>query len=483
MSKLVRAGNIVRLTQKDFMVEFDTNYGGAPLGWWNLKNGKQVVNPFAGEGAQSVWDSGQDGTMASGSGPDSYRIGIVGQSPVYFAREEAFLPAEANHEALYQVAGTAPYFWISHEAADDSIPTDSRGDNGWSTAYHDILNLGASFYEAAGTPICGVNRGAINSGILCIGDEILSQYHPELQWNERLCRIENGNIAFRICISLRHADSSAIAAVFFRKTIPDTYGATVDTAYNAPGAALYVNKLGGVDLQINGVTTTVIPNNTPGMQTAVNSETGINLEIKSNFVNDSIDIYVEGILRRTFSCPVSGPHTALFYQCANGYVKFSYRQFFDIGTNLVSSFRSTVRNTLLWNAGVYRVADPYYLRMYRTNLPVVFTHPTVRQAIKVWDTTGKLMTTIPGLYELNDVGALYSGLDDGSAGVFCLIKSVGRCTGFTKPHCGIWTNAIALNVLSQDANEIHEDVTYDEIVSEWAPEIRYDLLEELSNAA
>jgi hypothetical protein len=468
MPKLTRNGTQVELTQPGMKVSFSTLHGGAPLNVINTKLNIPVVSNHPGEGWQVVWDSGQDGTQASATGVDGYPIHTLGTSgDEYYAREEAFLPDKDGHEALYQVGGPAPYFWISQEAIDDCIPPHPSGKpSGWCTPYNNFINLPASSFNTFGTPIYFAPRGEVKSGIILLGDEIAGTYNSALPWNLRVATIEGGKLAFKIRIDLSEAPPDVIAGVYFRK--PDLYSATdtQDAVYNAPGSTIYINKAGGVDYFDNKKVFHV-RSSSPSQQ--------LTLEVRSSLTSSDIQIFIDGTFCGTFPSSYAGGAIGLYCQCSSGKVKFDNRNIFDIGTNLTAQYRSTSRDTLWQALTVSRVCAPYYAPMYRLNLPVCFIDPSIREQFRTWNFAGGCSivdSDSSGIFPLSQVKAFYAGRKDGKAGMFCRIHSYTGQSG----HIGISRNNAAISALSFNANFSPEMMTAHAVISEWCAEIREDLL-------
>src|SRR5262249_3534552 len=116
----------------EFLVQFDSLYGGAPSLWF--LNGKQITDDFAGAGYNIIYATGQDPTQGSANGPDPFPIarllpGDASSIYSYYARELAFGGGE------YHVSGHAPFFWASQDAGDDSIPAPPGMNHAWITWY------------------------------------------------------------------------------------------------------------------------------------------------------------------------------------------------------------------------------------------------------------------------------------------------------------------------------------------------------------
>lgn len=467
----------VDLVQKDFSLRFVANYGATPLQWLG-KNGVAVVHNHPGEGAQLTWDSGQDPTPAGNIEPRSVTaLSLQDDANSYYIREEAYVPDTETREALYQVAGTPPYFWISHEAADDAHPRDDRGDHGWSLLYHDILHLGPTVYQGGGVPIWFVPTAQVPSGILLIGDELKAIYPPGAAWYDRVCRTEGGHIAFTVRVSMADATPDSIAGVIFRRDIPLSPAANIDTVYSSPGCSLFVNALGGVDYFDGDRRMTLVANGATDIVAALKHPDGLKLEVRSFPHSNDLLILIHNRQLIRVTCAHRGPHTGLFAQGSGGKIKFLNRDFYDMGAKFRNVFESTARDTLLWTCSYHRQRLPFRNGLYRCNIPLVFTDPRIREAAWAHRLDGTKVSD--GLWQspfplLSDFKSIYSGKADGSAGVHCLIHSVG---GMSDAHFAAAASVgIHLNTLSEHANQ--EMVCGDSAVTitEWAPYWREDFL-------
>lgn len=471
MPKLIRNGWQVELTQPGMKVGFSTWHGGAPLNVLNTKLGIPVVSNHPGEGLQLVFDSGQDGTQASATGADGNYVKTLSGDNVpkdeYYTREEAYLPDKDGHEALYQVGGPAPYFWISTEGIDDAIPPHASGKpSAWCTAYNNFLNLPGNTFSNFGVPIFFSPRGEVKSGMIMLGDEIKATYDKSLPWYKRICKIPGGKVSFKIRFNLSEASPDVITGVHFRKPADYKSTDTQDAIYSAPGNVIYVNKAGGVDY-FDGPKVFHVRSSSPSQEMVI--------EVRSLLTSSDIQIFIDGVFCGTLPSSYSGEALALYCQCSSGKVKFDYREIFDMGTNFTAQYRSTPRNTLIQALTVYRTCAPYYIPMYRLNLPVCFIDPAIRQQYRVWNPAGGVTTSTSNqgnMIPLSRVKAVYCGRPDGKAGMFCRIHSYTGQSG----HLGISTLGPSLSTLSYDANFSPELMNSHTIISEWAPEIREDLL-------
>lgn len=480
MTKLFRSATGVDLQQPELTVRFAKNYGGMPMQWLG-PGGIPLVHNHPGSAAQPSWNSGQDPTPASANGAMFYPLRVLTDvRDVYYLGEEAFVPDKGGEEALYQIGGIAPYFWASLESPDDIIPPNANGHpHRWSTRYNDLLNLGVNHYQEYGTPVYFVPTTAVSSGIMLIGNEITNRIPQAADWWNYLCRTEGGNIAFRMKISLRDMPWDGVAGVLFQRNIPATPGANIDTAWSSPGCSLFVNKFGGADLVVGQTPYHLIPNNDVAVKAAVNSADGVQLEVRTGLLSNTLHVYINGVFRGAFPSPFKGPHFGIYGRGSPGRMKFSFREPFDTGARFSSQFRSTARNTMLWANTYSRTREPFVTNLYRTILPGIFTDPGIRQIRKVWKQNGSLFTEgelnayAGGMPFLRDIKAAYVGKADGSAGVFCRVHII---SGAPEAHMHIPANPISVMMLNTLPFGATVPTSHAYTLTEWAPRIRMDLL-------
>lgn len=478
MPKLTRVPEGVRLLQQGLDIVFLKDYGGMPLDWKGA-GGVPVVHRHAGSGAQIYWDSGQDPTTAGADGISYFPVHpLNAPTPEYYVNEEAFFPDKDGHEANYTISGLAPYFWLSHEAADDVVPPDPRGPNRWSTRYNDVLNLGLVNYQQSGCPIYFSPKSAVTSGIFLLGNARTQVDFPGRLWSEQLCRTEGGNIAFRFRISLKYASGDAFGGAIFRRVVPSYPAANINDAYSSAGDSLIVNKSGGVDFQSTGAAAvTIIPSGHAAIKASVNSDLGLLLEGRT-MPDMSMQIYLDGMYRGTVYSSARGAHFGFYTSCASGYVKFSNREVFDTSARFKTSFSSTSRNTLLWENKLCRGVPPWDAPLYRCIMPCVFTDPAISQSFKIWNHQDREMTVSElqrypgGMPFVRDVKAAYSGNTSGSAGVFCRIRGF---IGHADAHMLVDKSGIFINTMPFSANTHPVPTEYTFSATEWASRIMPEL--------
>lgn len=341
---------------------FDSFAGGAPVHWYLWHNGAwtahSVIQPSDGSACVLVYETGQDSTQSFGGMP--HRIYVPSDPTTlpfnYYCRETLFEPpTPENPQATYEVAGFAPFFWISHNPIDDAIPPHPvTGDHGWYLGY--ALNCppgqdcsGRSVYEADElgftTPIWFDGVPGRTEGVIMVGNEITglirgvqSPQQPNGQpWNQRLCEIQEGRVAFKATISLLNASADAYAGILFRKDVDADAAQHHDDVIVASGYELYVNRSGVVQLhRRTGGATTIIWNQ-EGVVIApqVATATGAQIEVRThNHDSRLMEIYADNLHVATVTDPNPhlGPHFGYFaYTQPETSVKFRKRMVWDVG--------------------------------------------------------------------------------------------------------------------------------------------------------
>lgn len=500
---MTRNGGYVDFTQQGFLVRFSVPFGGAPLEWYMTENGQKisVVSQPAGEGAQVLWDTGQDYTQGTATGINGNIVKPLSTPWVsgseYYCREEAFLPDRDGHEALYKVGGCAPAFWISVDRIDDaflpdprivnSLPNDSQFKwcGRWCLKYNDILSLGPNHYHQLGTPIYFCPTAEVGSGMLFPGDTIRQQYYPQI-YNGALCpnylslaRIEQGHAAIRMRITMKNASLGSMAAFIFGIEKEITPSDTIHTVYAAPWSAVFIGKEGNLDFWDRGVVKTAVPL-TPAYKTILHTDDGLLVDIRT--LNDKVQIWVEGVFKAEVTRTCFGPYTALLGAgSTGGRIGFRHRELFDVGSNFSAEYRTTQRNTLIQKCSAFRVKAPWSIPAYRMALPGQFCDPLIRELAQRWNNDGVEVPTIdlsnPGNYPfMKDTKAIYIGKADGSAGMFGVLRGHTYMPPNDLAHVGVDTLAMGFNNLPYTANLEPVPFTAYTVESEWAPKRRLEIL-------
>lgn len=438
MKVLKRDGIDVVMETDKMLVKFYSNYGGTPLAIYKKTPSglKLVSNPHAGAGSSIAWNTGQDATQASNNGIDFYPISRFDDSHTwknsYYIREQLFDVTNC----IYGIGGAAPFFWVSLDAIDDTIPPDARGDNGWSTAYHDFLNLGANFYRGFGTPIAFAPRGAVTSGIIFPGNEIENLKRPNKPWTERLLRIGGGCFAHKCRISLKDASADAIAGIMIRRSVLNVAGADINTAYNSPGNQLNFNKNGNIELVRIGYGV-VWSYPTPELvKPFVNSASGVAVELRSfGWDVNGFEIWINGQLAAYAREPHIGENFGYFAQCSGGKIVFWDRAWFDMGSSFTAKYSINPEGLFSIDTKVTRThASP---GLYRAHMPAIFFNTAIpltkpnsillwnRQSVRYnWNQLDQKYPNQFGMYKgiipNSDVYYLWLGTNDCSEGLFAV---------------------------------------------------------------
>jgi hypothetical protein len=451
----------VTLSNGDLTLAFDRRFGGAPLEWAN-KQGTQLVSSFPGEGAQVVYDTGNDGTQASANGltlnPVAELFDAASNKYSYYLAETSIGRAWDGVPLVhYQTSGIIPMFWASLEKIDDCVPPDPRGPMGWNTQYNNFLNLPAYVFTGPGVPLIFAPRGPVTSGMMLIGDEIVQFYNPGVIWNKAYTKIKNGRFAWRCNVSLKEAGADAIAGIIIRKEVPQAPTANINDLYSAHGYQLNFNKQGGVQLvKDNAIALWTSPKS---YKDQLNSSAGLAVDIRTHYADtDKVDIWLGGQLVATVAgLTYRYESFGCFAQTTSGRIYFLNREPFDLNVIMTSAwFAYPDRITSV--LGVQCDSVP----MYRLNLPVLFAAPPIRSMWEIKEPDGQVWHNgqqipwqiAPGLLPVDHVKSIWIGQQNG-AGVGA---QIAHCN--VAGHMGISINEFAINPLPFSANTA--PVTIDE---------------------
>lgn len=383
----------VRMNLGDFIVDFDTRFGATPSRWFY--NGVPVTDPFPGTGVTVMWDQGNDPTQASSSGlaPNPVaRLDGLQLENNYYTRETHFGAGTAPGSVEYTVAGFAPFFWISAEAADDSMPSESRPR--WLTAYsqepaNPLVTTDPSL------PVYYVASGAPDGAVLMIGDDFVNSALP---WYQRMAEMREGRLAAKVRVSLREASSDAIASLMFRRSVPTSGNVTEEMAFNAAGYSLDVNRAGDIAITrkaFQGAPSTTVWSSPGIAASTINTINGALLEIRTHNGNANVEIYLNNQKIGDYSDPevIRGPHFGLFATSTTGRIKFSDRQVFDVGTEFVArytGFENGVLESDIEIRNAAGVSSPNQL--YFGQMPIAWLHSSQQGAAvaRAYDAVGNV---------------------------------------------------------------------------------------------
>lgn len=372
-------GDVVLRTD-NVAIRFKHEWGGTPCDFFQEPQ-PAIINPFPGSAASVAWNTGQDPTQASANGLLNNPIHRVGDKPSwqfdYYIRESLFDAA-----GIYEVSGHAPDFWLSAESNDDAIAPDAHSpDSGWRTKY----NPGrfGSLVNNAYCPVVFEPVGNNFSGILCVGDELVSTLTKP--WNFRLREYRQGAISFKINVSMKYASPAGIAGFLFRKWMPPYSVQTKDDAYAAAGYHLYINSAGGWSItgQRGGTAqaTLAVGNLSRTNGAKLKSDLGVQVEIRTSTTDlGLIQLYVEDALVCTLHepYPITHPHFALFAQDTNkGIIVFQQRRVWDMSTQFSSRYTALPGGKFSSKVAVQNSAGVSGKQIfYRANLPAMFLNKT-----------------------------------------------------------------------------------------------------------
>lgn len=347
---------MVRMDAGDLRIYFDTKYGGNARYWHLRQNGswypQSIISPHPGESNNVVFETGQDGTQTSANGLLIHPVYMPHDPSTsihqYYMRETAYIDNPV--ESVYEVTGFLPFFWLSQDAIDDAIPTPDDGtlvysvvDNVWQATSNWVCGYSnRSDYDAlggfgdVGVPLWYRGTASETMGILMLGNEMKQDLN--MQWNQRLCEISEGRVAFKISVSLADASAAAFAAVMFRRNVSTASDGTFWHAYNSSGYSLAINRSGVVQLMrvdAGGAFSFIYNEAGHVVAPGVANHEGVQIEVRTHNGDPThMLILINGLVVGSINDPNPhlGPHFGLFaYTAPDTRVKFFDRQVFDVG--------------------------------------------------------------------------------------------------------------------------------------------------------
>jgi hypothetical protein len=500
----------VRLDHGDLKIWFDTWFGAAPLRW--TYQGQEIISSHPGEGFQHTIEEGQDLTQATANGETTFHVHRTIDANAYqnyYIREsnQANFPTGATY---YQVVGFYPDFWLSHQAQDDSIPpfSDGSAQSGWRTLYTDYAEFQPPngffsytqlpFPERGGAAIFFEALAGKTSGIFMEGNNIRPIGQP---WQQRLREIKDGRIAFKCRISLAEASSDAWAGVLFRRSVPSN-ATTMDSVFNATGYSLNVNRSGLVELRTHNNVVLWSTTNA-AVANALNTRYGCLLELRT-FNNldpeysSKVEIWADQVnltpvpnqvdLRGpSGTVPVyTGPHVGLIGYTAHStsrrnYIKFSDRQIFNVGTEIVAKMTPGLEGAIPFVETVLIVRNADGLqrfdrrRLFRVNTVAFLRPPDGSQDPLTFVWTEKPRHTFADqptnagsyvrlflqgqpspLLSTPPVDAFWSGKGSATLGIYCVPTFVdfSRATFTTRGEHGLVDAAL------NPSNLVHKNICH-----------------------
>lgn len=484
MPTLQRSGDYVKLTMPGTEVWFSIKFGGIPIEMFRVEGVKKtpVIHNHPGAAGSIAWNTGQDATQGSHNGVDWNE---VGELPDY-TLQKAFYTYESKvdfNTCLYEVSGYAPFFWVSLDAIDDTIPPLGPL-NGWCTLYNNFLNLPASTYTYFGTPIFFSPRSE-NFGLIFVSNEMENIYQPGKPWNQRVLQIGEGQLACKQRISLKNASNDAIAGVVFRKVIPSTGSISFSEAFSTPGYQLNMNKQGVAQIVKCGVGG--IWNSPVNYKVQLNSDAGLTVEIRSVLWDrQRFDVWLDGKFATSLRDTPLGGAVGLFGACASGRIAFYDRCWWDMNLMFQAQYYPTAQNLLGIKTFLWKL-DKGPMKLYRTHMPTIFLHPSIKvqkpNSLQLWGTDGawynwpSLDIKYPnqwGMYKgtvpTSAVRALWLGSDDSKYGLFCKPRVT---QGFMLQQQHVVGVSPIAETCEQTACESSGFLSFE---SEWAPTVRVDTL-------
>lgn len=356
----------VELRSGDTTMQFDPRFGGGCMSF--KYKGIELIETFGGSAVQATWQLEQDPTQMSPSGPCTNPIAQlngVNKGYNYYGREITL--NTVNN--WYDIQAYCPYFWLSFEGEDDSIPDESFPQ--FCTKYNNFLNYPNSLWESYGTPVFFQGSPNKPAGTFWVGNDRVAA--SSTKWSNRLAHIANGNVAIKTRISLKQASNDAIAGLMFRKDVP--VGCDEPQAYYGPGYHFLINKQGYWGLH-ELPSDNVVASGRIGWWSRLNlNRDGCVLEVRTHTILEEVlQLFCDGNLLVDFKCNPNllGAAAGLFASCSNGVISFGERAVFDLNYFLIMSVAAYEdKITLSWEMKMSPgVSAP--LPMYRNNMGIFF---------------------------------------------------------------------------------------------------------------
>ena len=448
-------------------------YGGQMLRW--QVNGKDICNPFAGEGALHV--TLETGNDANGSmnGLDAFEIARLDKVGTQYNEYHSYYGRELTlTKAKYVTEAYMPFY------LDNQYPDliEAKGSENLWQKLDNQMGRPAWEYSFFGTPIWFAAQPGRTAGIIGIGDEVTQG---------SLLRFMEGRMAFKTTISLRETQTG-FGGIMFRKQVEKKSGPTNDDIYNAPGYGLYVNKLG--EVQLHGLKGLIWGSGAnPDYARMVNGD-GIKLEIRTH---NAIAVFQEIWIneRKVFTVgpdddlsPFTGEHVAFFASSEpGGLVRFSHREFFDVSVETRTTWTANSDGSLNSEIDVHKasfVGNP--IQLYRVNqvsfgqafLPSKGGMNLSWTRIKKQPWRSSEFSVPPLFLNAKTPNSFYYGTMDGKHGINCR-PVLAEIDGKPSPgaHALIATDGsramLHLNALSFEHNTNPVRCNRVRLISKWSP--------------
>lgn len=412
------------LASQLWTASFDPNFGGTMMSLTNANDPNQnVIYDHAGAAASFVINSGNDPTLASHNG--------IGFNQIQQFRKELRPRAQVKEieysNNAYAVEGSMPYFWLSHEYFDDSIPDKI---NRWQTLYNNIKPELAQYHHAWDSPVYFIPHKDQLAGTMFVGNE----NHAHVKWQPHSTFTSSFSLTTRIAFRGNYqAHDGNVASIL--ATNEGREGLRFDINANRKWAVLDRGNVlfsGRLNLFVSGQK--------------------IELHVQDGIVSLFIDDRSMG--SASFDTPGS-VHVREFGLQARmindyGFIEFSDRRFVDLDEKIKLRHSVADDGALLIEGEVYS-RNP----LYRTNIPQIFLNPAmIKRRITVFK-NGAYEFDQDRLENLENVAAVYTGLIEGTHGLMAYdFKS--ECKDLNgnefKGHLLVGSNIIGLNNLPYSAN-------------------------------
>jgi hypothetical protein len=407
------------LASQLWTASFDPNFGGTMMSLARAGSPQNVIWDHAGAAASIYFNGGNDPTLASHNG--------IGYNQIQQFRKEHRPRAQVREteysDNAYAVAGSIPYFWLSHEYFDDFIPNKI---NRWQTLYNNIKPELAQYAFAWDSPIYFIPSSEQLAGSIFVGNENKQgEPHQTLTSSFSL----HTRIAFRGNFDRHDGNVASIIA-----TNEGNEGIRFDLNANKKWAVLNKGKVlfAGTVPQLENRIELVLDNQLVALY--INDKPFGVAPIDQNF----------SPLKREFGLQARMIN-------ANGFIEFTERKFVDLDEKI------KLRHSVADDGALLIEAEAYSRNaLYRTNLPQIFLNPDlIKRRVTVLK-TGEHIYDQDRIEKLKDVAVVYTGLIEGTHGLMAYdFKS--ECKDLNgnefEGHLLVGTNIIGLNNLPYSANQ------------------------------
>ena len=404
------------LASQLWTASFDPNYGGTMMSLTNANDPNQnVIWDHAGAAASLYFNNGNDPTLASANGIANNKIQQFRKEH----RPRAFVRETEYSDNAYAVAGSIPYFWLSHEYFDDSIPDKI---NRWQTLYNNIKPELAQYHYAWDSPIYFIPHREQLAGTIFVGNE----NHAHVKWQPHSTFTSSFSLSAYIAFRGNYqAHDGNVASIIASPDLRFDINSSRKWAVLFEGQVLF----SGIVKELEN-------------------------KVELTVVEGMIFLYINDYSVRAayFSRLISKREFGLQARMVNtdGFIEFSGRRFVDLDEKIKLRHSVADDGALLIEGEVYS-RNP----LYRTNIPQIFLNPAmIKRRILVLK-NGDYIFDQDRIVSIKDVAAVYTGLIEGTHGLMAYdFKS--DCKDLNgnqfEAHLLLGTNIIGVNNLPFSAN-------------------------------